>query len=116
MQPQRPREKQILKHSMKWLFPMKLSSQSRNSSNKVNSVSYLLKLTLLCLFYEYDRKHVKEQKTKKEEVSRGSRKALDKVGEEVETLKNILSTLANNIQHHSSLVYKLKHDAAIVKR
>lgn len=60
------------------------------------------------------RKYVKEQKAKKDEVSRGSSKAPEKVGEEVETLKNILSTLANNIQQHSALVQKLKHDTAIV--
>lgn len=62
----------------------------------------------------YCRKHVKEQKTKKDEVSRGTSKAPEKVSEEVETLKNILSTLANNIQQHSALVHKLKYDAAIV--
>jgi hypothetical protein len=60
------------------------------------------------------RKHVKEQKAKKDEVSRGSSKAPEKVGEEVETLKNILSNLANNIQQHSALVHKLKHDVALV--
>nr|CAG4635052.1 EOG090X0D34 [Alona affinis] len=59
------------------------------------------------------KKHVKEQKAKKDEVSRGSSKAPEKVSEEVESLKNILSALANNIQHHSALVQKLKHDAAI---
>lgn len=57
---------------------------------------------------------MKEQKTKKDEVSRGTSKAPEKVSEEVETLKNILSTLANNIQQHSALVHKLKYDAAIV--
>nr|CAG4649666.1 EOG090X0D34 [Scapholeberis mucronata] len=59
------------------------------------------------------KKHVKEQKAKKDEVSRGSSKAPEKVGEEVETLKNILSNLANNIQQHSALVHKLKHDVAL---
>ncbi|XP_046452713.1 nucleoporin p58/p45-like isoform X1 [Daphnia pulex] len=59
------------------------------------------------------KKHVKEQKAKKDEVSRGSNKAPEKVGEEVETLKNILSNLANNIQQHSALVHKLKHDVAL---
>jgi len=59
------------------------------------------------------KKFVKEQKTKKEEVSRGSNKALEKVGEEVESLKNVLFNLANNIQQYSALVHKLKHDAAV---
>ncbi len=59
---------------------------------------------------------MKEQKAKKDEVSRGSNKAPEKVGEEVETLKNILSNLANNIQQHSALVHKLKHDVALVRR
>lgn len=58
---------------------------------------------------------MKEQKTKKEEVSRGSNKALEKVGEEVESLKNVLFNLANNIQQYSALVHKLKHDAAVVR-
>nr|CAG4647384.1 EOG090X0D34 [Megafenestra aurita] len=59
------------------------------------------------------KKHIKEQKAKKDEVSRGSSKAPEKVGEEVETLKNILSNLANSIQQHSALVHKLKHDVAL---
>nr|CAG4637334.1 EOG090X0D34 [Ceriodaphnia reticulata] len=59
------------------------------------------------------KKHLNEQKAKKDEVSRGSSKAPEKVGEEVETLKNILSNLANNIQQHSALVHKLKHDVAL---
>ena len=60
------------------------------------------------------RKHIKEQKGKKDEVSRGSSKAPEKVSEEVESLRSILSSLANSIQQHSALVTKLKHDAAIV--
>nr|CAG4650466.1 EOG090X0D34 [Sida crystallina] len=59
------------------------------------------------------KKHVKDQKSMKEEVSRGSSKALEKVGEEVETLKNLLANLANNIQQHSALLHKLKHDSAL---
>ena len=52
----------------------------------------------------------------KEEVSRGSSKALEKVSEEVETLRNLLANLANNIQQHSALLHKLKHDSALVIR
>ena len=48
-------------------------------------------------------------------MSRGSNKALEKVGEEVESLKNVLFNLANNIQQYSALVHKLKHDAAVVR-
>nr|CAG4638723.1 EOG090X0D34 [Cyclestheria hislopi] len=59
------------------------------------------------------KKYVKEQKTMKEEVSRGSSKALEKVGEEVEALKNLLASLANNIQRHAGLVHKLKHDTQL---
>nr|CAG4642024.1 EOG090X0D34 [Eurycercus lamellatus] len=86
------------------------ASQGKTDSKAFNEMSVPTEIDQLV---EDFKKHVKEQKTKKDEVSRGSSKALEKVGEEVETLKNILSTLANNIQQHSALVQKLKHDAAL---
>lgn len=57
---------------------------------------------------------MKEQKAKKDEVSRGSSKAPEKVGEEVEGLKNILSSLVTTIQQQTAVVRKLKLDAALV--
>lgn len=50
----------------------------------------------------------------KEEVARYSAQPLEKLGEEVEVLKNLLANLANNIQQQSALVQKLKHDFSLV--
>ena len=60
------------------------------------------------------RKYVKEQKAMKEEVACYSAQPLEKLGEEVEVLKNLLANLANNIQQQSALVQKLKHDFSLV--
>lgn len=90
--------------------PAASNSQGKSDSKAFNEMPVPAEITQSV---EEFKKHVKEQKAKKDEVSRGSSKAPEKVGEEVETLKNILSNLANNIQQHSALVHKLKHDVAL---
>ena len=59
------------------------------------------------------KKHVKQQKTMKEEVARGSSQALDKVSQEVDSFRQLLAELSGGIQQHSALLHRLKHDAAL---
>ncbi|XP_064609063.1 nucleoporin p58/p45-like [Liolophura sinensis] len=67
---------------------------------------------LLVQTVEDFKKHIKDQKSVREDIARMSSKAMYKVQEDVVSLKQLLSVVSNGLQRNAAAIEKLKWEAA----